>query len=85
MDLVAQANSPRFIYANYISDESSQLDKKNFEEWAKGLKSTYRCFVEWAENNNVDEINEHTIDINDFECWLNFLGYYREKRFRRTY
>lgn len=49
-------------------------DKKVFEEWNKGEKTTEECIRQFCENNyHMEEINR--IDKRLFEIWLYSLAY----------
>lgn len=55
------------------SNRAIQADRKVFSEWEEGKISVWECIDAFRENNRI----KRPIDPEQFERWLNSLGYWR--------
>lgn len=54
---------------------SAQEDKIAFNKWEKGTLTTRKTINRFLRNNKI--VVGKTIDEDEFELWLNSLGYFR--------
>lgn len=69
------------IFASILSNTDSAIsrDKNTFIKWEDGVITTNNCIYEFLSNNDTDADYISRIKVYKFVCWLNSLGYYRQK------
>lgn len=51
------------------------LDKKNFEDYHRNMKTLGECRKDFLDNNNFPQEVRDRIDAKQFESWLKTLGW----------
>ena len=65
------------IMVKYLKHKAAVADKKLFNDWHYGLITTNQCIRQFRINNDITE--RMPILVDDFEYWLNSLGYWRKE------
>lgn len=55
--------------------KAASMDNTTFLSWERGDITTYECFEQYCNNNDIDQAPLYQKDL--FEHWLNSLGYRR--------
>ena len=62
----------------YLKPYAVELDKTIFKKWERKIISTEECIRYFRKHNDVDE--RMPILKDEFEIWLNGLGYLRNEK-----
>ena len=58
-------------------EKTAEKDRLLFHSWEKGRITTKECIHQFRKNNDI--LPRRRILVEEFEQWLNSLGYYNDK------